>query len=149
MPKNNPKTLWTVLICIQVMRALLIPMALAAPDGGQNDQKDKTPKTDSSSFNVTTFLSAPGQEQKYLTSNAPIASFIVQIVNFLVLTVGSLCFLVLVVGGFTLLASHGAEAMVTKGKDMIKFALIGLVIVLTAYFITAFVQSLFYEIPGK
>lgn len=103
----------------------------------------------SESFNVSAFLTAKGQEQKYFQSKNPIASFIIQIVNFLVLTIGSVCFVALVVGGFILMTSHGNENSLTKGKDIIKYALIGLVIVLTSYFITAFVQSLFYELPAK
>lgn len=103
----------------------------------------------SESFNVGSYLTAKGQEQKYFQSKNPIASFIIQIVNFLVLTIGSVCFVALVVGGFILMTSHGNENSLTKGKDIIKYALIGLVIVLTSYFITAFVQSLFYELPAK
>lgn len=105
------------------------------------------PPPASSSFNVSTYLTTSGQEQKYFKTGNPIGSFIVQIVNFLVLTIGSVSFVALVVGGFTLMTSHGNENQLTKGKDIIKYALAGLVIVLTAYFITAFVQSLFYELP--
>ncbi len=108
------------------------------------------PSTDSSShFNVNSYLTTTSQKQSYFKSANPIASFIIQIVNFLVLTIGSLCFLALVVGGFILMTSHGNENSLTKGKDVIKMALIGLVVTLGSYFITAFVQSLFYELPPK
>lgn len=101
----------------------------------------------SESFNVNKYLNASGQEQSYLKSGNPIGSFIVQVVNFLVLTIGSLCLVALVIGGFVLLVSHGNENALTKGKDIIKDALIGLVVVLCSYFITAFVQNLFYDLP--
>ena len=98
-------------------------------------------------FNLSN-LKADGQEQSYLKSGNPIGSFIIQVVNFLVLTIGSVCFIALVIGGFVLLTSHGNENSVTKGKEIITNALIGLVVVLRAYFITAFVQSLFYDLPN-
>ena len=104
---------------------------------------------DTTRFEVTKYLTAPGQQQSYLKNSNPIASFIIQIINFMVLTIGSLCFLSIVIGGFTLLVSNGYENLVNKGKEIIKFAVIGLVIILFAYLIVAFVQSLFYELPGK
>ena len=100
-------------------------------------------------FNVNSYLTASGQEQKYFKTGNPIGSFIIQIVNFLVLSIGSVCLIAIVAGGFVLLTSHGNENQLTKGKDIIKYAVIGLVIVLASYFITAFVQSLFYELPPK
>lgn len=102
-----------------------------------------------SHVNVKDILSAPGQQQKYFQSGNPIASAIIQIINFLVLTVGSVAFVAIVIGGFILMTSHGNENMVTKGKDIITMAIIGLVIVLMAYFITSFVQNIFYELPKK
>lgn len=98
-------------------------------------------------FNVNKYLTTGDQEQSYFKSGNPIGSFIVQVVNFLVLTIGSLCLVALVIGGFVLLVSHGNENALTKGKDIIKDALIGLIIVLCSYFITAFVQNLFYDLP--
>jgi hypothetical protein len=59
--------------------------------------------------------------------------------------IGSVAFLAIIVGGFMLVTSAGKEAQVTKGKDIVKYAIIGLVIAMSAYFITSFVQSIFYE----
>jgi len=85
------------------------------------------------------------QKQSYLDSSNPAASFILQIINFLVLTVGSLCFVAIVYGGFMILASSGNAGNVTKGKDVIMHAVVGLVITLSAFFIITFVQYIFYE----
>lgn len=147
MPQKR-KTKWsirtlTMAMTAYVMATLCMPLAFA--------ETQSKPAADSSSFNVTEYLSAGGQSQEYLTQNgqkrdAPIASFIVEIINFLALTIGSFSFLAVVVGGFILLTSHGNETQVTKGKDVIKYAIIGLVVTLSSYFITAFVQSLFYEV---
>lgn len=138
---SNTKKNWSIgTLAMQVILSLTIMMGMNTLAMAQTQDK-------SSSFNVSTYLTAQGQEQKYFKTGNPIGSFIVQIVNFLVLTIGSVSFVALVVGGFTLMTSHGNENQLTKGKDIIKYALAGLVIVLTAYFITAFVQSLFYELP--
>lgn len=121
------------------------------PPADQNGNSSTTPSDQPSSatehFNVNSYLTTTGQNQTYLQSGNPIASFIVQIVNFLVLTIGSLSFVTIVVGGFILMTSHGNENALTKGKDILKYAILGLVVALLAYIITAFVQSLFYEIP--
>lgn len=48
---------------------------------------------------------------------------------------GSAALLMFVYGGFTLLTSGGVEAKVTQGKTVIKNAVIGIVLVLTAFYI--------------
>lgn len=109
------------------------------------------------SFNVSKYLTVGTdpksnigtQEQSYLKSSNPIASFILQIINFLSLTVASVSFLGIVVGGFLLLASSGNENMVNKGKEVITYAVIGLVLTLSSYFIVSFVQNLLFETAGK
>jgi len=102
-----------------------------------------------SKFNIS-ILKADGQAQGYLknskkTSTNPLASFILQIINFITITAGSLSFLAVVIGGFMIMSSAGNENQINKGKDILKHAVIGLVITLTAYFVVAFVQSLLFE----
>lgn len=93
------------------------------------------------SFNLNTIL-APGQE------NQPhdIGSYIVRFINFLSLTIGSFALLAIIIAGVMLVSSGGREHPLTRGKDIFKFAIIGLVVALGAYFITAFVQSIFYDV---
>jgi len=95
-------------------------------------------------FSVGTYLRAEGQTK--ISAEGGIAFFIVRVINFLALTIGSLSFVTIVIGGFLMVISGGKEAALTKGKDTIKYALIGLVVALSAYFITAFVQSTLYEL---
>ncbi len=97
-------------------------------------------------FKVADYLTAKDQGQAYLKSKAPIASFIIQIINFLVLMIGSLCFLTILIGGFIYMVSHGNETMINKAKEAITYSVIGLVAALSAYFIVAYVQSIFYEL---
>ncbi len=93
------------------------------------------------SFNVKKYLTTTGQENQPLD----IASYLVRFINFLSALIGGVAFLAIVIGGIILLTSAGQENQLTKGKDIIKYALIGLVVALASYFITAFVQSIFYE----
>lgn len=120
------------------------PPPAAATPADQNGLTKTQPSTDNQQFKVTDYLKAQDQGSFYLTSKAPIASFIIQIINFLVLTIGSVCFLVILIGGFMYLISHGNETMINKAKEAITYAVIGLVVALSAYFIVAFVQSIFY-----
>ncbi len=75
----------------------------------------------------------------------PVCTYLIRLINVLSLMIGSVAFLAIVVGGFMLLTSAGKETQVTKGKDIIRFAIIGLVIGFSAYFITSYVQSIFYD----
>jgi hypothetical protein len=114
-----------------------VPMASAAAD--------------TSKFSVGTYLTTTGQEnvKKMLNPETPVvAVYIVRLVNYLALVIGSFAFLTIVIGGFFMLTSGGNEQQVNKGKDMVKYAIIGLLVALSAYFITAFVQSIFYEMPS-
>ncbi|MBD3328321.1 hypothetical protein GF340_03375 [Candidatus Peregrinibacteria bacterium] len=88
-------------------------------------------------------LRAPGQADPAEIGNVGV--YIVRVINFLALTIGSFAFLAIVIGGILLLTAAGQEQQIQKGKDIIKFAVIGLIVALMAYFIVAFVQSIFYE----
>ena len=59
---------------------------------------------------------------------------------------GSAALLMFVWGGFTLLTSGGVEAKVTQGKTIIKNAVIGIILVLTAFYI---VDYFVYALRGS
>lgn len=66
-----------------------------------------------------------------------------------VLTFLGVIFLVLIIyGGFMWMTAHGSEDKVSKAKNLITEAIIGLVIVLGAYLITYYVVSAFIEKTG-
>ncbi|MFH1193691.1 MAG: hypothetical protein V1661_01710 [bacterium] len=52
---------------------------------------------------------------------------------------GILFLILMLYGGYTWMTSYGAEAKITKAKNLIVDALIGLIIVLAAYAITTFI----------
>jgi len=151
--KQKTKKFGAATLLLEILMGIALSTALNGLAIAADPPASTTPSTPTNSipesFSVKKYLTVSGQNQTYLQSTNPIASFIIQAINFLVLTIGSFSFLALIIGGFILMTSHGSENQRTKGKDVIKYALTGLVVVLMAYFITAFVQSLFYELPGQ
>lgn len=74
--------------------------------------------------------------------------FLERIIGFLAAIIGSLSVLVLVIGGFLMLSSAGNETQYEKGKNLSKYALIGLVLTLSAYILVMLVQLLIRSIYG-
>ncbi|MCC6643706.1 hypothetical protein IT411_03065 [Candidatus Peregrinibacteria bacterium] len=103
------------------------------------------------SFNVTTYLTTEGQGQAYFCKGGdketcnPVANFILQIINIITLIVASLSFFAVVVAGFMMVTAAGNDNQLNKAKEILKFAVIGLVVTLSAYFIVSFVQNLVFE----
>lgn len=78
-----------------------------------------------------------------LTDKGDLADVIGSVINVALSLVG-LTFLVLMVyGGYLWLTSRGDEAQIEKSKEIIKSAIIGLVLVMSAYAITVLVTSRF------
>lgn len=55
--------------------------------------------------------------------------------------IGTIFFLLMIYGGIMWMTSNGDDKKVTKAKDLIVAAVVGLIIVLSAYAITAFVGN--------
>ncbi|MFH1522457.1 MAG: hypothetical protein ABIE43_01400 [Patescibacteria group bacterium] len=68
----------------------------------------------------------------------PLSTKIGKIVGAGLAFIGILFFLLMIYGGFIWMIARGNEQEVTKAKDLIYSAIIGLVIVLAAYAITAY-----------
>jgi hypothetical protein len=66
-------------------------------------------------------------------SIADIMTLVANVGNYILSIVASLVFLIYIIGGFFWIASHGDPAWVTKGKNYIRGATVGLVIILVAY----------------
>ncbi len=92
------------------------------------------------SVNLGSFLTT--EEQK--NQPATIGAYIVRVINFMTLGIASFGILAVIVGGFFLLTAGGKEEQITRGKDMIKFAIIGIIAAVSAYWLVAAIQSLFY-----
>jgi hypothetical protein len=65
-----------------------------------------------------------------------------QIIGVLLSFVGTIFFILIIYGGFLWMTARGNEQDVTKAKDLITSAIIGLVIVLAAYVITTYIGTM-------
>lgn len=115
-------------LCLQIVG----PVAPAYAQSGS-----ETPE----SLDVGKYLLTKDQEGQ----PREIGAYVVRFTNFLALTIGSFAFLAIVIGGIFLLTAGGREEQITRGKDIIKYAIIGLVFAMLAYFIVAFIQSILFE----
>ncbi len=109
------------------------------------DSKPFTPK--SASFEVSKYLKIEGG-QTYLEDESKKAGaledFIIKLIKLLTYVIGSFALLFIIVGGIVLMVSHGSSNMQQKGKQIILFAAIGLIVAFLSLIIVTFVQSLFY-----
>ncbi len=133
-----------LVVCTIALQVVAAPITAFADtqEGGGGD-----PPPAPTEINLSKYLRAEGQTYTVGGSEQKITigSYIVRLVNFLSLVIGSFAFLAIVIGGIVFVASAGNETSLQKGKDIIKYSVIGLVVALTAYFITGFVQSIFFE----
>ena len=72
------------------------------------------------------------------------ASFLGSIIDFLVKFVGFVALALLIFGGIRLVVSGGNDNAVQNSKQMITYAVIGLVVALSAYLIVVFIRGLLY-----
>jgi len=135
-----------------------IPKELAKTDAGNRfslywqkfgSGESKDLPTDSEFLDVTDpskgFL-APNQNSSYFNDqeNGPVVAFILKIVSLLVGFIGVAALLILVVASYYILVANGDSDQIDKGKDMIGFALTGVVIAIFSYAIVTFIQSVLY-----
>ncbi|HSR89368.1 MAG TPA: pilin [Candidatus Udaeobacter sp.] len=66
---------------------------------------------------------------------------LLKFVSYLFTIVGALALLAFIYGGFTLILSQGSSDQVKKGKDILVAAIIGLVIVFSAYMLVRFLGT--------
>jgi len=80
-----------------------------------------------------------GQEAKSL--NKDFAVEIGNVIGAILAFIGGLFFGLMIYGGFTWMLARGNEQEITKAKDLIISAIIGLIVVLSAYAITYYIGS--------
>lgn len=74
--------------------------------------------------------------------------FFTRIISVMATLIGSFAVLMMSIGGFLMLSSHGDETQFEKGRNYAKFALIGLGVTLSAYILVTLVQLLIKSIYG-
>ena len=112
---------------------MLLPAAAMAVDGNPADtgQDNKTGAIDTSR---TVVLKNPLN-----TSSFP--ELVANILKTAVGVVGAIALLIFVYGGFLWLTSGGEAGKVEQGKEAMKWALIGLLVVFSSYTLVSFVLS--------
>lgn len=98
-------------------------------------------------FPVSTILKLDDdqQPQRYFkdTQYSPIVAFILSVIDFATIVIGSIAVILIIVTGFMFMFAQGNDQKLTEAKDILKYALIGLLVTFLSYTITTFVQSLF------
>jgi hypothetical protein len=135
-------------IAIYILLALVLNLGLTMVN--ISFAADDQPSTDllNTTFNVRTNLTLDGGEQKanYFDPSdgqSPIEKIIIRLIEYLTRIIGTIAFILLVAGGFIFMTSQGSQPQIDKGKDIIKYAIIGLIVTFMAFIITLFIQSLF------
>ena len=98
-------------------------------------------------YNVNEQLKLPGTDQQKTyfsdTKNPPIIAFILSVINYATGIIGTIAMIIFIIAGFMLIIAQGDQTKIDKAKEIIKYAVIGLIITFLSYVITIFVQSLF------
>ena len=115
-------------ILVIALALLMVPcfFVLADQTGSTNST---TPSNDSNAVSLTNPLG------KTATPQALIGKVIEAILG----VVGSIALLMFIYGGFTWMTSGGNEKNVTKGREIVMWAAIGLIIIFTSYGLIKFV----------
>lgn len=92
-------------------------------------------------YGLNKTLETAGEAGTALKDNSDIKTSAGKIIGVALSFVGAIFFILMIYGGFLWMTARGDEGQVTKAKDMIFAAVIGLVIVLSAYAITSFLGT--------
>lgn len=120
------KNILTIVCILTIATFVMMPMLTLAVD---------TPQPG-------TLLQDTGREAGFQVSDdgqGQLTKFVGQIINVLLSVLGIIFFVLLVYGGFLWMTSGGNDDKVKKAKTLITDAVIGLIIILAAYAISAFV----------
>lgn len=88
--------------------------------------------------------SSETEEQKKVTLKKGLIFFLITGIEYLTKIIGSFALFFIILGGIILMVSHGNSSMQQKGKRIIMYAILGLVVAFLSLVIVTFVQSLFY-----
>lgn len=96
-------------------------------------------------FNVKDNLSLDKsqQEQAYFGNENPVIALIMRVINFALRIMGAIAVIILIIGGFMMMAAQGDQTKLGEAKDLVRYAAIGLLLAFLSYIIVIFVQSLF------
>lgn len=84
-----------------------------------------------------------GKEEK-VNLQSGVIYFAIAFIELLTKIISSFALLFIITGGLILMVSHGNSQLQTKGKQMILYSLLGVIVVFSSLIIVTFVQSLFF-----
>lgn len=113
------KWLKSIMLSLLVATAVLVPAVTLAD-----------------SFGTDATAKAAGLSEKY---NKPVPELVGNIIGAALSLIGVIFFILMVYGGFLWMTARGDAQIVTKAKDSIIAAIIGLIVVLGSFAITNFV----------
>lgn len=122
----------SVLIVFMALFAFL-PVVLAADSAGMIDAKAGLKSSASEVYDTT----GEYTETDKVTINTIVGKIITTALSLL----GVIFLVLMIYGGFLWMTARGDEGQVTKAKDLMQAAIIGLVVVISAYAISYFVIS--------
>jgi len=150
MKKNKRNSVMKIIFWAMVSCCVFLSCSTVIFAGETTPPPSNKDVVDIKPFEVSKYLKID-QGQTYLEKNTTgdakegaLVKFIIMLITLLTQIIGSFALVVIIAGGITLMVSHGNQNMQTKGKEMIKFAILGLVIAFMSLIIITFVQSLFY-----
>lgn len=91
--------------------------------------------------NSNEYLNVTRNQIGYQESQGNVAVVIARVINTALSLVGVVFILLILWGGFSYMTSNAEETKIKKAKDVIIKAIIGLIIIMTAYSITYFVAT--------
>lgn len=102
-------------------------------------------------FDIRTILKLPDsngnsdQPQKYFTDPkySPLVALIIRIIDFATRIIGSIAIILFIVSGLMFMLSTGNQQRLDKAKEIVTYAIIGLIVTFFSYIIAIFVQSIF------
>lgn len=80
-------------------------------------------------------------ENKDYKQYGPLVGTLMRVIDMLILIIGSLAMLTLIIAGIFMIANHGDEAWVTKGKTMMLYSVLGLLAAFLSFAIVNVIQS--------
>ena len=150
------KKLILMTICALVINLGLGLTAFAEPPAAEkaaNEVNYEYVPLGEATFNVNTGLTLDdgGQPKAYFQdeNNSPIVSFVLTIMNYATAIMGTIGMILLIAAGFMMMFSQGNQQQLDKAKDIVKYAILGLVVAFMSYIIVIFIQSLFVGAPPE
>lgn len=114
-------------------------------------QQEEKPAFKDYTFDLSKTLKT-GEEQKqtYLWGEknegpgekGPLVAILLRVIEIMTYVIGSLAFVIIVFSGLWLIAAHGEQSQIEKGKKILTYSIVGLIFAFASYIIITFVQSL-------